>query len=46
MTLLSLAKAGYGTVTELKKLDTDDFLDMIEFEHMARDIEGHIIDKG
>jgi hypothetical protein len=31
MTLLALSKAGYGTLAELRELDTPDFLDLIEF---------------
>lgn len=38
-TLCALSKAGYGTITELKQLDTDDIMDMIEFESISADIQ-------
>jgi hypothetical protein len=45
MTLLSLVKAGYGSLAELEALDTPDFLDLVEFESISRDIEAHYVEK-
>ncbi len=45
MTLLSLVKAGYGSLAEIEALDTPDFLDLVEFEAMTRDIEAHYVEK-
>jgi len=45
ITLLSLVKAGYGSLAELEALDTDDFLDLVEFESISRDIEAHYVEK-
>ncbi|MDY0271945.1 MAG: hypothetical protein RBR37_05495 [Advenella sp.] len=38
-TYLALVKAGYGTLAELKELDTPELLDIIEFEMITADIE-------
>jgi len=40
-TYLALVKAGYGTLKELKELDTPELLDIIEFEMITADIEHH-----
>jgi hypothetical protein len=43
--MLSLVKSGYGSIIELRNLDTPDFLDMVEFEHISRAIDKHLIDR-
>jgi hypothetical protein len=36
-----LVRAGYGSLAEIEALDTPDFLDLVEFEAMTRDLEFH-----
>jgi hypothetical protein len=43
MEMLFIVKAGYGSLKEIKELDTPDYLDIIEFERMQSDIQDHII---
>lgn len=43
--LCYLCKKGFGTLEELEALDTDDFLDLIEFENISQDIENYYIQK-
>ena len=38
-TYLALVKAGYGTLAELRGLDTPELLDIVEFEMITADIE-------
>lgn len=38
-----LSKIGYGSILDLRKLDTDDILNLIEFEHISGAIEQHQI---
>ena len=45
MTIICLSKAGYGSLSEIRKLDTPEFLDLVEYENISRDIEQHIIDR-
>ena len=45
MTIITLSKTGYGSMEYLKGLDTDQFLDLVEFEHISRAIENHIINE-
>jgi len=45
MTLFSLSKQGYGSISELEQLDTPEFLDLIEFEQIAGAIERYEINK-
>jgi hypothetical protein len=45
MTVFALAKAGYGTVAEIRGMDTPEFLDLVEFESISRDIETHYYEK-
>lgn len=42
---LSLVKAGYGTLEEVRALDTPDLLDIVEFEKISADIEAHKLPK-
>lgn len=42
---LSLCKAGYGSLKELRELDTPDLLDIVEFERISADIESHKLPK-
>lgn len=46
MTVLCLCKAGFGSVEYLESLDTDDFLDLVEFEEISRAIEFHVLNRG
>lgn len=39
MTALSLCKAGYGTKAEIDRMDTDEFLDLVEFHQISNAIE-------
>lgn len=39
--LLSLVRRGYGSLAELKQLDTPELLDIVEFEQIANAIEAH-----
>jgi len=41
LTYLALSKAGYGSLAELRDLDTPDLLDIVEFEMMTSDIESY-----
>lgn len=42
---LSLVTAGYGTLEELRKLDTPDLLDIVEYERIKSDIEDYKMKK-
>lgn len=46
MTVIVLSKAGYGSLEYLKNLDTPEFLDLVEFEHITRAIDHHIANRG
>lgn len=39
MTIMSLARKGYGSVNEVGEWDTKQFLDAVEFESIISDIE-------
>lgn len=43
--MFSLVKAGYGSFSEVMAMDTDEFLDAIEFEHISADIEAHLMNE-
>ena len=45
MTFIALCKAGYGTLAELRAMDTPELLDIIEFEHIRSDIEAYEMDR-
>jgi len=45
MTFISLSKKGYGTLEYLRSLDSDDILDLIEFENISSDIEQIMYDE-
>jgi hypothetical protein len=45
MTYFALCKKGYGSLKELKDLDTDDFLNIVEYENMLSDIEQLVHDE-
>ena len=45
MTYYSLVKKGYGTLKEVKELDTDEFLSIVEYENMMSDIESLIYEE-
>ena len=36
-----LSKQGYGSILELNKFDTPEFLDLVEFEEITNAIESH-----
>jgi len=38
LTYLALVKAGYGTLKEIRELDTPELLDIIEYEQITADI--------
>lgn len=40
-TVYHLARKGYGSVAELHRMDTPEFLDLIEFERIQQDIEAY-----
>lgn len=42
---LALSKAGYGSYSELVKLDTPELLDMLEFENISADIQHYEMEK-
>lgn len=39
MTHFALVKKGYGSLNELKQLDTDELMNIINYENMMNDIE-------
>jgi len=43
MTLMHLARRGYGTLREMQQLDTPEVLDLIEFENIQADIEDFLV---
>ncbi|WP_165388736.1 hypothetical protein [Aliarcobacter butzleri] len=45
MTYFSLVKKGYGSLKELKKLDTDEIINIIDYENMMNDIESLVYDE-
>jgi len=45
MTIFQLSRKGYGSLMELRELDTPEFLDLVEFESIINDIEQHHIDE-
>ena len=45
MTYFSLVKKGYGSLKELKQLDTDEIINIIDYENMINDIESLVYDE-
>ncbi|MFX4154232.1 hypothetical protein ACOL23_04735 [Aliarcobacter butzleri] len=45
MTYFSLVKKGYGSLKELKQLDTDEIINIIDYENMMNDIESLVYDE-
>ncbi|WP_155522212.1 hypothetical protein [Aliarcobacter lanthieri] len=45
MTYFSLVKKGYGSLQELKILDTDEIINIIDYENMMNDIEALAYDE-
>ena len=41
----NLSKSGYGSLKEIKELDTKEFLDLIEYEHLQNSIQQIIYDE-
>jgi len=39
-----LARKGYGSLAEMRELDTPDVLDLIEYEHIQNDLERYHYD--
>ena len=44
MTIMQLSKKGYGSLSEMREIDTPEFLDLVEFESIINDIDQHHID--
>src|SRR5690554_4732504 len=44
-TLLSLVKAGYGTIAEIEAMDSPQLLDIIEYESIIADIEHYKVEQ-
>jgi hypothetical protein len=42
MAVVYLSKQGYGTVSQIRDLDTKDFLDLMEYEAIENAIERHL----
>lgn len=40
-----LSKKGYGSIKELFELDTDDLLDIVEYEQISQAIENYEYEK-
>lgn len=45
MTVCYLVKQGFGSKKEIEALDTDEFLDLVEFMQISSAIEQHQIDE-
>ena len=43
MTIMYLSKQGYGSLKELKLMDTKEFLDLVEYEQISNAIEKHLM---
>lgn len=43
MTVFYLSKQGYGSIVEIRELDTTEFLDLVEFEQITKAIEQYSI---
>jgi len=41
MQCCNLSKAGFGSIQEIREMDTDDFLDILEYEAISNDIFEH-----
>ncbi len=39
--MIYLTKQGYGTLAEIRELDTPDFLDLLEYESIVNAISRH-----
>lgn len=44
MSIMALAKKGYGTIADIEAMDTPQFLDLVEYEHICCDIEWHMLE--
>jgi len=42
MQVCNLVKAGFGSLKEIEELDSDRFLDLIEYEAISMDINAYI----
>ncbi|MFW2452492.1 hypothetical protein [Aliarcobacter butzleri] len=40
-----MVKKGYGSLKELKELDTDEIINIIDYENMMNDIESLVYDE-
>ena len=45
MTILTLARAGFGSVRELLEMDTPAILDMVEYHQMTEALAAHEADE-
>jgi hypothetical protein len=43
--VFSLVSKGYGTLAQVRALDTAEFLDALEFEKIKNDIESFVIEE-
>lgn len=41
MTVCHLASAGYGSIAEIEAMDTPQFLNLVEMEHIKADVAAH-----
>ena len=39
MTYFALVKKGYGSLNQIKQLDTDELMNIVNYENMMNDIE-------
>ena len=45
MSCFGLCKAGFGSLKEIKELDTKEFLDILEYESILSDIQRIMIEE-
>lgn len=45
MSIFYLAKQGYGSLKEIRELDTDELFDILEYEQIQNRIENYLINK-
>ncbi len=41
---MRLAKAGYGTITEIKNLDSDTFMNLVHYENYTGEYQKAVMD--
>ncbi len=45
MSIFYLAKQGYGSLKEIRELDTVELLDLLEYEQIHNRVENYLINK-